>query len=168
MTTQIDRRSMMGGLVLAGAAAASAQAAITPITAIKKEADTACLYHCDFGDPARFAQMLTNIGNHYSVYGGNPFDIQIVIVTHGAGVKFFLETLEGTPWQDDKIPADIAGRVASLAKNGLRVYICDITFTRLKLDRNNARRAEYISFVPSGVAAVAALQAKGFGYLKVG
>lgn len=166
--TEIDRRSVMSGLVLAGAVAAGAQAAVTPIADLKKEADVACLYHCDFGDPARFAQMLTNIANHYSVYGGNPFDIQLAIATHGAGVKFFLETLDGTPWKDDTLPADIAGRVAALAKNGLRVYLCDITFERLKLDRNKARKAEFISFVPSGVAIVAALQAKGFGYLKVG
>jgi intracellular sulfur oxidation DsrE/DsrF family protein len=168
MMTEIDRRSVMSGLVLAGAVAAGAQAAVTPIADLKKEADVACLYHCDFGDPARFAQMLTNIANHYSVYGGNPFDIQLAIATHGAGVKFFLETLDGTPWKDDTLPADIAGRVAALAKNGLRVYLCDITFERLKLDRNKARKAEFISFVPSGVAIVAALQAKGFGYLKVG
>lgn len=167
---RFDRRTVVGGMAFASVMAAGVQAApaIVPLSDLKKESDIACLYHCDFGDAARFSQMLTNIANHYSVYGGNPFDIQLVIVTHGAGVKFFLETLEGSPWANEKLPPDNIGRVASLAKNGLRVFLCDITFERQKLDRAKARKAEFISFVPSGVATVAALQAKGFGYLKIG
>jgi uncharacterized protein len=50
----------------------------------------------------------------------------------------------------------------------LKVYLCEITFTRLKIDPGKARQADFIRFVPSGVAAVGALQAKGFGYLKTG
>ncbi|SDE63155.1 hypothetical protein SAMN04488243_105104 [Thermus arciformis] len=34
----------------------------------KKETPIAVVYHLDFGDPNRFGQMLTNIGNHLSVY----------------------------------------------------------------------------------------------------
>ena len=30
----------------------------------KKDTDVACLYHCDFGDPQRFSQMLQNMHNH--------------------------------------------------------------------------------------------------------
>lgn len=171
--TSVNRRDMFGGIALAGAALAAEQAAaqgkpILKLADLKKDADVACLYHCDFGDHARFDQMLNNIGNHYSVYGANPFDLQLVIVTHSAGVKFFFESLEGTPWKDEKIAPQLAERIAAQAKNGLRVYLCDITFQRLKLDRDKVRKAEFIEFVPSGVAAVAAMQTKGFAYLKVG
>lgn len=55
-----------------------------------------------------------------------------------------------------------------VAKNGLRVNLCEITFSRLKIDKAKARNADFISFVPLGVAAFAALQAKGFGYMKIG
>lgn len=165
----VERRAVLASLMAAGAAATAAAA--TPMVGqndIKKEADVACLYHCDFGDTPRFAQMLNNISNHYSVYGSNPFDIQIVTVVHSAGVKFFLETLENTGWHQEAVPDELFERVASLATNGLAVYLCDITFQRLKLDRNKVRKAAFIHFVPSGVATVAALQAKGFAYLKVG
>ena len=165
--TKFHRRALIGGAMLAGSAAA-AQTRIVPLADLRKEADTACLYHCDFGDHARFAQMLNNLGNHYSAYGADPFAVQLAIVTHSAGVKFFMETLEGTPWKDEVIGPDVLARVAGLAKNGLKVLLCDITFERLKLDRAKARKDGFISFVPSGVAAVAALQAKGFAYLKVG
>jgi uncharacterized protein len=111
--------------------------------------------------------MLQNIANHYSVYG-NPLDIQLAIVAHGQGIKFFLDTLEGTSWKDETTVPPMFQRVSDLAKSGLIVYLCNITFERQKLDRERARKADFIKFVPSGVAAVAALQSKGFAYLKVG
>lgn len=166
----IDRRILLGGAALASAVT------ITPVRAtpmlqlsdLKKEADVACLYHCDFGDPPRFVQMLTNISNHFSAYGADPFAVQIVIVAHGAGVKFFLESLEGTSWRDEAMVPQIFDRVLAQAKNGLKVYLCDITFQRLNIDRSKVRKTDFMSFVPSGVATVAALQGKGYAYLKIG
>ncbi len=155
-----------GGLVAATAAQAAPQA--LSIADLKKEGDVACLYHCDYGDNDRFAQTLNNISNHYSAYGADPFKLQLVIVAHSAAVKFFLAKLEGTPWKDEVVPAKAFERVADLSKNGLKVHLCEITFQRLKLDKAQVHDAPFISFVPSGVATVAALQAKGFSYLKVG
>ena len=160
------------------AAASGVVAAATPVLAaprqtaladLKKEADVACLYHCDFGETQRFIQMLQNIANHYSAYGADPFALQLAIVAHGAGVKFFLENFEGTSWSEEAaaIPK-IFERVEDVAKNGLKVHLCEITFSRLKIDKSKARKAEFVGFVPSGVAAVAAMQSKGFAYLKVG
>lgn len=171
MTSDISatRRSLLVGA--AGTlVAASAQAAMPALNMqdLKKEADVACLYHCDYGDHPRFAQTLNNISNHYSVYGADPFGLQLVIVAHSVGVKYFLAKLEDTPWKDDAIPPKTFERVTDLAKNGLKVYLCEITFQRLKIDKSKVFEAPFISFVPSGVAAVAALQSKGFAYLKVG
>lgn len=163
------RRSIIigaaGGLVAASAHAAPQALSMTDL---KKEADIACLYHCDYGDSARFAQTLNNISNHYSAYGADPFGLQLVIVAHGAAVKFFFSTLEGTPWKDDVIEPKTFDRVADLAKNGLKVHLCEITFQRLKLDKGKVHDVPFISFVPSGVATVAALQSKGFAYMKIG
>lgn len=154
-----------GGLVAASAHAAPQALSMTDL---KKEADVACLYHCDYGEPARFAQTLNNISNHYSAYGADPFGLQLVIVAHSVAVKFFFSTLEGTPWKDETLDPALFERANALAKNGLKVYLCEITFQRLKLDKAKVKDAPFISFVPSGVATVAALQSKGFAYLKVG
>lgn len=135
---------------------------------LKKEADVACVYHCDFGDPQRFLQMLTNISNHYSAYGADPFALQLSIVAHGPGIKFFLRSLEETNWRDEVMDPKTFERVEDVARNGLKVHLCEITFSRMKLDKARARDAAFISFVPSGVATVAALQSKGFAYMKVG
>lgn len=170
--SDVDRRVLLGGAAVASALLASrpasASAPMLQLADLKKEADVACLYHCDFGEPARFVQMMTNIGNHFSAYGANPFDLQLVVVAHGAGVKFFFETLEGTPWRDEAGVLQTFERVVAQAKNGLKIHLCDITFQRLNLDRTKVRSADFMSFVPSGVAAVGALQSKGYAYLKVG
>ncbi|MFG1421282.1 DsrE family protein [Roseixanthobacter liquoris] len=164
-----DRRAFLGSLALAGAAPVAASAAQSlQLKDIAKEADSACLYHCDFGEPPRFVQTLTNISNHYSTYGADPFAIQIALVAHGPGVKFFLESLDDTTWRDEVMVPQIFEKVEGVAKNGLKVYLCSITFERLKLDRNKVRKADFIAFVPSGVATVAALQNKGFAYIKIG
>ncbi len=168
----LDRRSLLGGVALAGAGLAATQATAAPkdlkLSDLKKEAEAACLYHCDFGEPPRFTQMINNIGNHYAAYDANPFEVQLCIVAHSAGIKFFLETLEATPWRDEVMVPQMFDRIAAQAKSGLKVYLCEITFKRFNLDKKLARNADFISFVPSGVATVAALQSKGFAYLKVG
>src|SRR5262245_40151857 len=105
------RRRLIGALALSGAAlgATRLQAAPEPLdmAALKKETDVACLYHCDFGDDRRFSQMLQNINNHLSVYDFDTLKVKIVIVAHGAGIKFFLHDLSSTPWQEETIDADI-------------------------------------------------------------
>jgi hypothetical protein len=60
------RRSLLIGAAAGGLAATSAHAAPQALSMadLKKEGDVACLYHCDYGDNARFAQTLNNISNH--------------------------------------------------------------------------------------------------------
>ena len=96
--------------------------------ALKKDTEIACLYHCDFGDPARFGQMLTNMNNHLSVYEFDDMKVKLVIVTHGAGVKFFIDDLAGTPWANDKIDPELYKRFTGLSKFGVEAYLCEITF----------------------------------------
>ncbi len=97
------------------------------------------------------------------------------MVVHGPGVKFFLETLEGSPWKEEVMVPQIFERIDAAAEHGLKVQLCNNTFERLKLDRDKLRKVAFIDFkvafidfVPSGVATVAALQSKGFAYMKIG
>jgi uncharacterized protein len=174
---ELDRRHMVTALVAGGAAIGAA--VMTPTTAeaapvdlamndLKKETEAACVYHCDFGDPARFSQQLRNISNHLAVYNSDPFALKIVIVAHSAGIKFFLSDLNGTPWAEDQIDPEINKRMKALALLGVEVYLCRVTCSTLKIDPAKARSESYIKFVPSGIATAAALQGKGFAYLKVG
>jgi uncharacterized protein len=167
-----NRRGFLGALAVSGATLAATRAGAAPdkldLSKLKKDTDVACLYHCDFGDPARFGQMLTNMNNHLSVYEFDNMRVKLVIVTHGAGVQFFLDDLEGTPWANNKIEPDLYKRFVGLTKFGVEAYLCEITFKRNKIDLAKAKKDSFLKFVPSGVATVAELQSKGFAYLKVG
>jgi hypothetical protein len=172
--TDIDRRHLLvalaaGGAAAAGAASAQAAAKELKLADMKKDTEVACLYHCDFGDDKRYSDMLRNINNHLSVYNFDPLGTKIVIVAHSVGIKYHLKSLGGTPWEKHPaIDPELEKRMDALAKYGVDVYLCKITFDRQKLDLALAKDAPYIKLVPSGVAAVAALQSKGFAYLKVG
>jgi intracellular sulfur oxidation DsrE/DsrF family protein len=165
------RRGMIGALAASGASlatAAIAAPAALDMASIKKETDIACLYHCDFGDPQRFSQLLNNMNNHYSAYEFDSFKLKLVIVAHAAGIKFFLEDRTGTPWENDKIDPEIYQRFVGLTKYGVEAYICQITYKRLNIDFAKTRKDPFLKFVPSGVATVAELQGKGFAYMKIG
>ena len=170
--SKTSRRGLLGALAVSGATLAASRLAAAPdklnMSQLKKDTDVACLYHCDFGDPQRFSQMLTNINNHLSVYEFDTFRVKIVMVVHGAGLKFFLEDLADTPWAKDNIDPELYKRFVGLTKFGVEAYLCEITYTRQKIDMAKTRKDKFLKFVPSGVATVAELQAKGFAYLKVG
>jgi intracellular sulfur oxidation DsrE/DsrF family protein len=171
--TDIDRRHVLaalaaGGAAIAGTTAARAAPKELSFADMKKDTEVACVYHCDFGDDKRYSAMLRNINNHLSVYDFDPFKTKIVIVAHSAGIKYHLKSLAGTPWEGKEIDPDLAKRMDGLAKYGVEVYLCKITFKAQKLDLSLAKDHDYIKLVPSGVATVASLQGKGFAYLKVG
>ena len=167
-----SRRGLFGLLSLAaaglGARAAQAAPAKLDMATLAKDTEVACLYHADFGDQARFSQLLNNINNHYSVYEADPLKLKLVVVAHAAAIKFFLEDLAGTPWEKETIDPEIYKRFVGLTKYGLEAYLCEITYKRLKIDPAKTRSEPFLKFVPSGVATVAELQGKGFAYLKVG
>ena len=94
--------------------------------------------------------------------------VKLVIVAHGAGLKFFLDDLSGTPWAKDTIDPELYKRVAGLSKFGVEAYLCEITYKRNNIDLAKTKKDSFLKFVPSGVATVAELQSKGFAYLKVG
>ncbi len=134
---------------------------------MKKETPIAVIYHCDFPQVDRFTTMLRNMGNHLSVYNYNPFQIKLVVVAHGPGVKFFMKDLTGSPWEKEQLNiAELKSLEENLLQHGVEYYICRITLQRLKLKEENFH--EFVKFVPSGVGAVGELQARGYGYIKVG
>ena len=112
--------------------------------------------------------MLQNILNHYSEYDFDSYKLKVVVVAHGAGLKFFLDDLTGTPWDKDKIAPDLYHRFVGLTKYGVEGYLCQITYRRLNIDPAKTKKDAFLKFVPSGVATAAELQSKGFAYIKVG
>jgi len=59
-------------------------------------------------------------------------------------------------------------RIRQLAQLGVEYYMCEITFARNNIPKDKLRPDEFLKWVPSGVGALGELQAKGYGYIKVG
>ena len=111
------------------------------------------VYHIN--DSASATAALRNIGNHLDV---NP-QAQIVVVTHALGVDFLMEGAR----DKNGNPYNIG--VEALVERGVTFDVCEITLKSRKLDRK-----QFIPesrFVPSGVAEIGKLQARGgFAYIK--
>ena len=136
------------------------------LSELEFDAEKGAVYHCDFGEEDRFHMMLTNIRNHLSAYDYDPFQIKIVVVANGEGLKFFMKTLKGTKWEKESIDTKRAyERASSLTNYEVEFYVCQITIRGLKLKEENL--FEFVKVVPSGVATVSELQYKGFAYIKV-
>jgi len=170
--SKTSRRGFLGAIAVSGAALGATRAGANPVKLdmdqLKKDTDVACVYHCDFGDQQRFGQMLTNINNHLSAYEFDTLRVKIVLVAHGAGLKFFLDDLSGTAWAKEAIDPELYKRFVGLTKFGVEAYLCEITYKRQNIDMAKTRKDPFLKFVPSGVATVAELQTKGFAYIKIG
>ena len=146
MTT--TRRDVVAALAVSGAALAATRAAAAPGTldlkTLKKDAENACVYHCDFGDPVRFSTLLRNMNNHLSIYEFDPFKIKLVIVAHAAGLKFFLADRSGTPWEKDQIDPELFQRFAGLTKYGVEAYLCQITYKTNNIDPAKTDRKAHV------------------------
>ena len=111
------------------------------------------VYHVN--DSANAAAALRNAGNHLDV---NP-QVQIIVVTHALGVDFLMEGAR----DKNGNPYNVA--VEALAERGVTFDVCEITLKSRKLERSQF--IPEAKFVPSGVAEIGKLQARGgFAYLK--
>lgn len=111
------------------------------------------VYHIN--DSTNAMAALRNVGNHLDV---NP-QARIVVVTHAFGVDFLMDGAK------DKNGNPYNVTVEALAERGVTFDVCEITLKSRKLDRK-----QFIAesrFVPSGVAEIGKLQARGgFAYIK--
>ena len=132
------RRGMIGALAASGATLCRRRRSPRPraldMASVKKDTDIACLYHCDFGDPQRFSQMLNNMNNHYSAYEFDNFKLKLVIVAHAAGIKFFLEDLPARRGRKTRSIRRSTSASSALTKYGVEAYLCQITYKRLNID----------------------------------
>ena len=111
------------------------------------------VYHIN--DSVNATAALRNVGNHLDV---NP-EAKIVVVTHALGVDFLMEGAR----DKNGNPYNVA--VEALTERGVTFDVCEITLKGRKLERKQF--IPEAKFVPSGVAEIAKLQARGgFAYLK--
>ena len=139
----------MRSLALAGALLACALGAqAAPGDPVK------VVYHMNEG-VQHAPQALRNVRNHLSV---DP-KAKIVMVMHAAGINYLMREAKdanGNPFEVT---------VQDLVSKGVEFRVCEITLKSRNIDRKQL--IEEVTYVPSGVAEVARLQAQeGYVYLK--
>ncbi len=115
--------------------------------------DVKVVYHINEG-LEKASDLLRNVKNHLSA---DP-KAKVVVVGHSKGIDFMLEGAE----DKNKNPYGVI--MEELAGKGVEFRVCQNTLTSRKIDVSKVVAPATI--VPSGVAEVANLQAKGFVYIK--
>jgi hypothetical protein len=111
------------------------------------------------------------VNNLLNAYEADLRDYEVSIVFVGHGIRFVTDdALKGTPYAADKAlldrRAELKGRLDTLIKvKGVKALLCDKTRDEIALDK--AKVYDGVGMTPSGVVAIADLQAQGAAYLKI-
>ncbi|MBT8126744.1 MAG: DsrE family protein [Gammaproteobacteria bacterium] len=126
------------------------------------------VYHVNYDDPKKQAGALRNIQNHINAVGKDNLDIKVVL--HGNGLAMLLEpdSLEKlTKFKHANADETMTAKIDGLKNQGVSFQVCDNTVRGRKVDvQTDLYNVSQDDIVPSGVAEVAALQQKGYVYIK--
>lgn len=113
------------------------------------------VYHINYDDQKHLNGTLRNIQNHINAVGKENLDLRVVL--HGKGASLLINAKDDLMLQE---------KIDNLKSQGIKFNVCNITLTRMKLDKKDLFGVTDEDIVPSGVAEIAALQAQGYVYLK--
>jgi intracellular sulfur oxidation DsrE/DsrF family protein len=126
----------------------------TASSAIAAGKEEKVVYHVN--DSTNAMGVMRSIGNHLDA---SP-KAKIVVVTHGGGIDFLLDSAKDKNGNPYDIP------VQALAGRGVQFRVCNNTLVARKLDKNAV--LPEATLVPSGVAEVSRLQLhEDFVYIKL-
>jgi hypothetical protein len=128
----------------------------TALAADAKYEKQKVVYHVNGDDEKQLKATLGNIQNHINAVGKENLDLRVVM--HGNGVAL-LQKANNDP--------DMQSKVINLKKQGIHFNVCANTLKGKKINyKNDMYDVSEQDIVPSGVAEIAALQAKGYSYVK--
>jgi uncharacterized protein len=114
------------------------------------------VYHVNVDDEKLLKATLGNIQNHINAVGKENIDLRVVM--HGPGVQLLQIANKNPDFQD---------KISNLKRQGVHFNVCNNTLVGKKIDyKNDLYDVSKEDIVPSGVAELAALQSKGFSYVK--
>jgi len=114
------------------------------------------VYHVNVDDEKLLKATLGNIQNHINAVGKENIDLRVVM--HGPGVQLLQIANKNPDFQD---------KISNLKRQGVHFNVCNNTLVGKKIDyKTDLYDVSKEDIVPSGVAELAALQAKGYSYVK--
>ncbi len=115
-------------------------------------------YHINLNggdDDAYYFASMRNAQNHINAVGAG--NIEFRIVMHGNGINLVKNAKDNTRLQS---------AIAALKGQNVEFLVCKNTMTDRKIERDQLYDVDAEDIVPSGVAELSYLQAKGFTYIK--
>ena len=146
--------SMKGNNSGGGAMTASAGKAIPG----SRYAHQKVVYHVNYPggeDDKKYIGAMRNIQNHINAVGAKNLDLKVVI--HGNGINLL---------KNAKAAGNLQTRVASLKSQNVAFNVCANTLKGKKIGMDQLYEVFDNDIVPSGVAELAHLQARGYTYIK--
>ena len=114
------------------------------------------VYHVNYDNPKRQLGAMRNIQNHINAVGAKNLDLRVVM--HGKGFTLLKRANEDPKFRS---------KVDNLKRQGIKFNICANTIRGKKLNaKRDLHDVSSRDIVPSGVAEIAHLQAKGYAYVK--
>lgn len=120
------------------------------------QAKSKVVYHVNYDDDKQQSAALRNIQNHINAEGAD--NVEIRVVMHGAGVSMMARAKEDM---------NLQSAIVNLKQQKVAFNVCNNTLVGKKINyETDLFDVTKDDIVPSGVAELARLQAKGFAYIK--
>ncbi len=114
------------------------------------------VYHLNSKEIDTQKDVLRNSQNHINAIGKDKLDLRIVM--HAAGINVLKTAMTDV---------EVKSQIDNLKLQGVKFVVCKVTLDRNKIDyKKDLYDVSEKDLVPSGVAEIALLQEKGFGYVK--
>jgi len=126
------------------------------------------VYHINYDNPKKQAGALKNIQNHINAVGAENLDLKVVL--HGNGLALLLDPdslAKLKKFKNANATDKMIAKVDGLKNQGVQFNVCANTVRGRKVDLEaDLHDVSKKDVVPSGVAELAALQAKRYTYIK--
>ncbi len=125
------------------------------------------VYHINYDDPKQQAGAMRNVQNHINAVGAENLDLKVVL--HGKGLSLLLnpDTASKTKLKLGNASDEMQAKISGLKDQGVDFQVCANTLRGKKISyEDDLYDVDTADIVPSGVAELASLQAKGYTYIK--
>ena len=125
------------------------------------------VYHINYDNPKAQAGALRNIQNHINAVGSENLELKVVL--HGKGLTLLLDpdAASHTKLKAGNATDMIQAKIAGLKDQGVAFSVCANTLKGKKINfEDDLYDVTKENIVPSGVAELAYLQAKGYTYIR--
>jgi intracellular sulfur oxidation DsrE/DsrF family protein len=126
------------------------------------------VYHINYDDPKLQLAAMRNIQNHINAVGAENLELKVVLHGNGLSLLLYPDSLAKlSKFKQANATDEMTARIDGLKSQGVAFQICGNTVRGRNVDlAADVYDADEADVVPSGVAELAKLQARGYTYIK--